>query len=69
MITNITRKPEGGAEIWSKLKPNNDGSVEAKIKDRDIKGTENYDVHFTVNGKAYKVDPKLEMEIKTTASQ
>ncbi|GAB2777073.1 hypothetical protein [Salinimicrobium soli] len=67
VITNITRKEDGGSEIWKKIDPKNDGTVEAKIKDKKVTGTENYDVHFTVNGVSYTVDPKLQMDLEHTA--
>ena len=62
-ILEVKRKTiDGGAELLDHTKPNTkDGTVEGKIKDKDMKGVEKYDVHFKVNSTVYVVDPKLEM--------
>ncbi|MGB7785784.1 MAG: hypothetical protein WBL27_06765 [Salinimicrobium sp.] len=63
-ILEVKRKTiDGGAELLKHTKPKNDGTVEGKIKDKDMKGVEKYDVHFRINGTVYVVDPKLEMEM------
>lgn len=63
-ILEVKRKTvDGGAELLDHTKPNSNGTVEGKIKDKDMTGVEKYDVHFKVNGTVYVVDPKLEMQI------
>lgn len=63
-ILEVKRKSkDGGAELLDHTKPNSNGTVEGKIKDKDMTGVEKYDVQFKVNGTVYVVDPKLEMQI------
>lgn len=70
-ILEVTRKKlDGGAELLDHTKPNTNGTVEGKIKDKDMTGIENYDVQFKINGSVYVVDPKLEMaSLKDSANQ
>lgn len=65
-IIEVSRKTKnGGAELLDHTKPKGDGTVEGKIKDKDMTGTENYNVQFRINGTVYVVDPKLEMGLST----
>lgn len=63
-IVEVSRNAsKGGVEILenSKNKGEN-GKVEAKVKDYEVKGDEIYDITFTINGEAsFTIDPKLRM--------
>ncbi|MGB7842390.1 MAG: hypothetical protein WBL21_06345 [Salinimicrobium sp.] len=61
-ITKITRKKIDGGEKLLKSTKFEDGTVVGKIKDEDLTGIENYEVHFSINGNGYVVDPKLEIK-------
>ncbi len=61
-ILEVTRKKSNGGErLLDHTKPGKDGTVEGKIKDEDMKGTESYDLQFKLNDTVYVVDPKLQM--------